>query len=78
MINWPRIPELREFEATTGHVDVAGYCGAEALMYTSAPERPQACKSSAGQKPGWARLLRKILVAKAPHAKTGLQEAAPI
>ena len=78
MINWLRILELKEFEATAGHVGVAGYCGAEALMDTSAPERPQSHKSSAGQKPGWAQLMRKILVAKAPRAETGLQGAAPI
>ena len=41
MINWPRMPELKEFGATAGHVIAAGYCGMEELTDTSAAERPQ-------------------------------------
>ena len=77
MINWPRMPELKESEKTAGHIAVARYCGAEEPMDTSAPERPQLRKSVAWRKPGWALLLRKMLDAKAPPTETGLEEAFP-
>ena len=41
MINWPRMPELKEFKATAGRIIAAGYCGVEELMDTPVAERPQ-------------------------------------
>ena len=55
MINWARMPGLKEFEATADHVAVARYFGAEELEDKWASERPQLYKTLAVQNPGWAR-----------------------
>ena len=57
VINCPRMPELKVFEATADQMIVAGTNGMEELMITSAPERPRLYATAAGRKPGWARKL---------------------
>ena len=69
MTKYYRMPELGEFEATADHMSVAGYYGMGELTDTSTAERTQSSKMLAEEKPGRARLLRKVLDCKAPPAE---------
>ena len=77
MINWPRKPELEEFEAMADRIIAAGYYRMEELMDTPAAERPRLYKTLADVHPGWARLLRKMLDAEAPSAETEPRKSLP-
>ena len=70
MINWPRMPELKEFEDTADHIIISGYSGMDELTDTSAAEKPQHYEVSADEKAGWTRLMRKMLDSKAPPPGT--------
>ena len=54
------------FEAMAERVIVAGYFGLEELMGATAAERTQFYKMLVGEKPGWARLMRKMLDRSSP------------
>ena len=71
------MPKPKELEATADHVMIACFYGMGELMDASAPERPQLHKTLGGQKPGRARLLRKILDAEAPPTATEPKKTAP-
>ena len=68
-INWPRLPELKEFEQMAEMVLSAGYYSPEELADASSAERAQLYKILSGGRAGWARLLRKILDATLPAAE---------
>ena len=76
-INWPRLPELKEFEQTAELILSAGYYSSEELADTSPTERQQLYKLLAEGRPGWSRLLRKILGAKAPPIEVEIKKALP-
>ena len=76
-INWPRLPELKEFEQMAEMILSAGYYSSEELADTSSAERQQLHKISSGGRAGWARLLRKILDAKAPPTEVEIKKALP-
>ena len=44
MINWPRVPEFKKFEAMADQMHLASYYGADELIDTSAYEREQLCE----------------------------------
>ena len=77
MIYWPRMPELKEYEAVADQMIIAGHCGLEGLMDISSSERPQLYGTLAERKPGWARRWREMPDAKAPPMETGQKKAAP-
>ena len=72
-INWPRVPELKEFEQMADTILSAGYYSAEELADASLAERQQLYKISSDGRAGWARLLRKILDAKAPPTEVEIK-----
>ena len=76
-INWPRLPELKEFEQMAELILSAGYYSSEELADTSPTERQQLYKLLADGRPGWSRLLRKILGAKAPPIEVETKKALP-
>ena len=76
-INWPRLPELKEFEQMAELILSAGYYSSEELADTSSTERQQLYKLLAEGRPGWPRLLRKILGAKAPPTEVEIKKALP-
>ena len=76
-INWPRLLELKEFEQMAELILSTGYCSADELADTSATERQQVYKFLADGRPGWARLLRKILDSKAPPTEVEAKKALP-
>ena len=76
-INWPRLPELKEFEQMAELILSAGYYSSEELADTSPTERQQLYKLLAEGRPGWSRLLRKILGAKAPPTEVEIKRAPP-
>ena len=55
----------------------AGYYSSEELADTSPTERQQLYKLLAEGRPGWSRLLRKILGAKAPPIEVEIKKAIP-
>ena len=76
-INWPRLPELKEFEQMAELILSSGYYSSEELADTSPTERHQLYKLLAEGRPGWSRLLRKILDAKAPPIEVESKKALP-
>ena len=58
-INWPRFPELKEFEQMAEMTLAAGYHSSDELADTSSTQRQQLYKLLSGGRPGWDRLLRK-------------------
>ena len=76
-INWPRLPELKEFEQMAELILSAGYYSADELADTSSTERQHMYKLLAEGRPGWPRLLRKILGAKAPPTEVEIKKAFP-
>ena len=76
-INWPRLPGLKGFEQTAEMILSAGYYSTDELADASLTERQQLYKLLAEGRPGWARLLRKILGAKAPPTEVEVKKAPP-
>ena len=76
-IDWPRYPELKEFEQMADTILSAGYYSAEELADTSSTERQQLYKISSGGRAGRARLARKILDAKAPPPEVEIKKSPP-
>ena len=77
LLNWPRIPELRKFEARADNIIPAGYYGAGDLVGTSDADRAQLFKISYEGKAGWSRLLRKMPDAEAPPTNAEVKKSAP-
>ena len=77
-INWPRLHELKEFEQMAELILSAGYYSSEELADASPTERHQLYKLLAEGRPGWSRLLRKILDAKAPPYRGRNQKSSPL
>ena len=77
-INWPRLPGLKEFEQKAETIPPAGYYSSEELADASSTERQQLYKLLADGRPGWSRLLRKILGAKAPPTEVEIKKSSPI
>ena len=76
-INWPRLPELKGFEQMAEILLSAGYYSADELADASWTERQQLYKLLAEGRPGWARLLCKILDARAPPTEVEFRKAPP-
>ena len=76
-IKWPRLPELKEFEQMAELILASGYYSSEELADASTTERQQLYKLLAEGRPGWSRLLRKILGAKAPPTEIEAKKALP-
>ena len=76
-INWPRLPELKEFEQMAETILSAGYYSSEELADTSTAERTQLYKILSDGRAGWARLLRKILGAKSPPTEMEVKKVLP-
>ena len=74
-INWPRLPELKEFEQMAELILSMGYYSADELADTSSPGRQQIYKFLSEGRPGWARLLRKILGSKAPPTEVEVKRS---
>ena len=53
-IRWPRMPEMKEFEATGERMLVAGYFSAGEMVDTSSYEGAQLYGVLSGEKPIWA------------------------
>ena len=69
LINWPRVPARKEFEAMSDQIAAAGY--------TSTAERAQPSKISADGRVGPARAYRAMLGARAPPVGAGVGKSAP-
>ena len=74
IINWPRIPDPKEFEGIADHIIVTVSNGMEELMDTLAADSTQLRRVSAVEKPGWVRLMRKMVASKAPPAGAGQEK----
>ena len=77
IINWPRTPELREFESIAELLFAPGYYAAEELMGASTAGRTQLYKLLAAGKPGGPRLMRKIIDSEAPPTELEDKQAPP-
>ena len=75
LIRWPRMSELKEFEAITDHIIAAGYYETAKLMDTPAADRAQLFNISPGGEAGWARLLQ--LGRKAPQLRRKSENPPP-
>ena len=71
------MPELRESEQVAELIIAAGYNNLEELMDTSTSERGQLYRALSGGRPGWGRLLRKMLDAKAAPTAVEVKKALP-
>ena len=75
-IKRPRAPELREFNQMAGLIIAAGYYNKEERAGASTSGRAQSYKALSDARPGWARLLRKMLNAEPPPEEDGARKAA--
>ena len=75
--NWPRFPELKEFEQMAEMILSAGHYSSEKLADTSSTGRQQLYKILSDGRAGWAQLLLKILDATAPPTEVEIKKALP-
>ena len=73
-INWPRLPELKEFEQVAEMIRFAVYYFSEEPADTWTAERNQLYKILSDGRAGWARHLRKILGSKAPPTEAEVKK----
>ena len=74
----PRAPDPEEFEGMAEHIVAAGYYSSRELADASNSERAQLRTVLAGGNGGGARLLRKVLGAKAPPTEAEIEKASPL
>ena len=74
-IKWPRMPELKDFRQMAEMIKSAGYYNLDELADSSTAERTQMYKILPDGLAGWARLLRKILDAKAPPTEIEVKKS---
>ena len=72
------MPDLKEFEAMADHIIAAGFFWAEGFIGAPNAKRAQHVKISAEGGAGWARLLRKVLGAKALPVDAEVERAGPL
>ena len=66
------MPELREFEQMASLITVAGFCAMDAFANPCPAGRTQLYEALADERPGWGRLMRKML-----DAEVEVEEAFP-
>ena len=76
-INWPRLPELQEFEQKAEMIISAGHYDSAEFADASTAERTPLYKNLSAGLSGRARLLRKVLGAKSPPAEVGAEKSLP-